>query len=405
MLTYDEALAQILARVQPGARVETPLADALGLILAEDLISPLLLPPFANSAMDGFALRSADVPNASQTQPASLPLAGEVAAGALQVPALPPGQATRIMTGAPLPAGADTIVPIEDADVIHGAVSVREVQSKGQYVRAAGGDMRPGDLLVTRGSMLRPQEIAVAAAIGRAALPTYARPQVAIISTGDELVEPGQPLLPGQIYNSNAYALAAQVAEAGGVVVYQAIARDTPQSVRAAFDASLGADVIITSGGVSVGEFDHVKAVFAERGQVDFWRAAIRPGKPVAFGHWGNTLFFGLPGNPVSSLVTFELFVRPALRRMLGASQVSRTAVQATLIQPASHEPGRRSFLRGRVALADGQWQAHVNTRQGSHQLSALPRANALLVVPEDVSSVPAGASITALLLGDVSTL
>ncbi len=404
MLTYDEALAQILAKVQPGAQVETSLTDALGLILAEDVISPLMLPPFANSAMDGFALRYADVQNAGDTQPASLPLAGAVAAGALQVPALPPGCAMRIMTGAPLPAGADTIVPIEDAEVTIGAVSVREVQNKGQYVRAAGGDMMPGNLLVTRGSVLRPQEIAVAAALGRAALPTRARPQVAIISTGDELVEPGQPLLPGQIYNSNAYALAAQVAEAGGVVTYQAIARDTPVAVRAAFDASLGADVIITSGGVSVGEFDHVKAVFAERGQVDFWRAAIRPGKPIAFGHWNKTLFFGLPGNPVSSLVTFELFVRPALRCMLGAPQVSRTAVQATLMQAASHEPGRRSFLRGRVTLTDGQWQAHVNTRQGSHQLSALPRANALLVVPEDVSSVPAGASITALLLGDVST-
>lgn len=404
MLTYDEALAQILDKVQPGAQVETPLTEALGLILAEDLISPLMLPPFANSAMDGFALRYADVQNAGDTQPASLPLAGEVAAGALQVPALPPGCAMRIMTGAPLPVGADTIVPIEDADVIHGAVSVREVQNKGQYVRAAGGDMMPGDLLITRGSVVRAQEIAVAAAIGRAALPTRARPQVAIISTGDELVELGQPLLPGQIYNSNAYTLAAQVADAGGVVMYQAIARDTPAAVRAAFDASLGADVIVTSGGVSVGEFDHVKAVFAERGQVDFWRAAVRPGRPIAFGHWGRTLFFGLPGNPVSSLVTFELFVRPALRRMLGASQVSRTAVQATLMQPASHEPGRRSFLRGRVTLTDGQWQAHVNTRQGSHQLSTLPQANALLVVPEDVSSLPAGAAITALLLGDVST-
>lgn len=210
--------------------------------------------------------------------------------------------------------------------------------------------------------------------------------------------------MPGQIYNSNAHALAAQVAEAGGTVIHRAIARDTPQAVRAAFDAGAGADVIITSGGVSVGEFDHVKAVFAERGQVDFWRAAIRPGKPIAFGHWGKTLFFGLPGNPVSSLVTFELFVRPALRRMLGAAAVSRTAVQATLMQPASHEPGRRSFLRGRVALSDGQWQAHVHARQGSHQLSALPHANALLVVPENVSSLPAGVLITALLLGDIST-
>ncbi len=405
MLSYDDALAQILSTVHPGQVIETPLSDALGLILAEDLISPLQLPPFANSAMDGFALRYADVRNASAARPMSLPLAGTVAAGALQVPALPPRCAMRIMTGAPLPAHSDTIVPIEDASVQDGVVYVREAEREGQYVRAAGGDMMPGDLLVTRGSVLRPQEIAVAAAVGRASLPAYARPTIAIISTGDELVEPGQTLLPGQIYNSNAYALAAQAVDAGGVVVRQSLARDTPQAVRAAFDACRSVDVIITSGGVSVGEFDHVKAVFAERGQVDFWRAAIRPGKPIAFGHWGETLFFGLPGNPISSLVTFELFVRPALRRMLGADAISRTAVQAVLLEDARHEPGRRSFLRGRVELVGGQWQAQVSARQGSHQLSALPHANALLIVPEDVSSLPAGAAITALLLGDIPTL
>lgn len=405
MLSYDDALAQILSAVRPGPAAETPLTDALGRILAEDLVSPLMLPPFANSAMDGFAVRFADVQGAADAFPVSLPLAGEVAAGALDVPALPLGQATRIMTGAPLPAGADTVVPIEDAAIQDGAVSVREVQQHGRYVRAAGGDMMPGDLLMTRGSALRPPEIAVAAAVGRATLPTYARPRVAIISTGDELVEPGKPLLPGQIYNSNSYALAAQVSEAGGAVVSRHIARDTPEAVRAAFDACRGVDMIITSGGVSVGEFDHVKAVFAERGHVDFWRAAIRPGKPIVFGHWGKTLFFGLPGNPVSSLVTFELFVRPALRRMQGAANISRTAVQATLMQEARHDPGRRSFLRGRVQFAHGEWQAAAGARQGSHQLSGLPEANALLIVPEDVSHLPQGASVTALLLGDISTL
>ncbi len=405
MLSYDDALAQILDVVRLGAPTETALSDALGLALAEDLVSPISLPPFANSAMDGFALRFHDIRGASRAQPVLLPLAGQIAAGALEVAALPEGQASSIMTGAPLPAGADTVVPIEDADVQGGSVSVREVETQGQYVRAAGGDMAPGDLLVTRGSVLRPQEIAVAAAVGRSTVTTYARPRVAIISTGDELIEPGQPLLPGQIYNSNAYALAAQVADAGGKVVSRHIARDTPQALRAAFDASEGVDMIITSGGVSVGEYDHVKSVFAERGQVDFWRAAIRPGKPIAFGQWGRTLFFGLPGNPVSSLVTFELFVRPALRRLLGAVNVSRPTVRAILQQGISHEPGRRSFLRSHVQYAEGEWQARASLRQGSHQLSALPQANALVIVPEDVSDLPTGAAVTALLLGEITTL
>lgn len=405
MLSYDDALARILEQVCPGPVVETPLADAPGRVLARDLVSPLALPPFANSAMDGFALRWADVRGAGEARPVAVPLAGTVAAGSLQVPALPPGQAMRIMTGAPLPPGADTVVPIEDASADGGSVRVREAREQGRYVRAAGSDMQPGDLLAARGSVLRAAHVAVAAAVGLPFLPTHARPRVAIVSTGDELAEPGEALLPGQIFNSNGYALAAQVAEAGGMVVHRALAGDSPQALRDALEACPAVDVIITSGGVSVGEFDYVKAVVAERGQVDFWRAAIRPGKPVAFGRWGGAVFFGLPGNPVSSLVTFELFVRPALRRILGAPQVSRTTVQAVLTQDAGHEPGRRSFLRGRVERVQGQWQATPGTRQGSHQLSGLPDANALLVIPEDAAHVPAGALVSALLLAESAAL
>lgn len=400
MLSYDQAIAQILSAVTPLPTTDVPLLDALGLTLAADVLSPLSLPPFDNSAMDGFAVRFRDVAGAVPEHPRLLPIVGTVAAGDANSVTLPPGAALRIMTGAPLPLGADTIIPIEDIEIDGEQVAVRDPGAPGQFVRAAGGDAALGDTLLRRGSTVRPQEIAVAAAMGLRTLPVHRRTRVAIISTGDELLEPGEPLAFGQIYNSNAYALVAQVADAGGEVSLRHLARDTPEALRAAFDASAGADIIITSGGVSVGEFDYVKAVWTERGTLDFWQVAIRPGKPLAFGAWGETRLFGLPGNPVSSLVTFELFVRPALRHMMGRENLFRPAVQATLAEGVQHQTGRRSFLRGAVIESEMGWSARASVRQGSHQLSALPQSNALLVVPEDVEMLPAGARITAILLG-----
>lgn len=399
MLSYDQALAQILDAISPLPASDVPLLDALGRTLAADVVSTLSLPPFDNSAMDGYAVRFRDVEGATLKQPRLLPVAGTVAAGDANPVTLPVGAALRIMTGAPLPAGADTVIPIEDTAIDGEQVAVRDPGTHGQFVRTAGGDAEPGDTMLRRGSTVRPQEVAVAAALGLRALPVHRRPRVAIISTGDELVEPGEALAFGQIYNSNAYALAAQVADAGGHVTVRRLAGDTREALRAAFDACAGTDIIITSGGVSVGEFDYVRAVWAERGTLDFWQVAIRPGKPLAFGAWGDRRLFGLPGNPVSSLVTFELFVRPALRRMMGAADPARPSVQATLAEAVSHQTGRRSFLRGAVTESETGWVARAHARQGSHQLSVLPQTNALLVVPEEVETLPIGAPITALLL------
>ena len=395
MLTYQDALAQILAQAVILPPVQTPLADALGLVLAEDLTTPHDLPPFDNSSMDGFAVRLADL----QTVPATLPVAGEIAAGALTIPALVPGQALRIMTGAPTPDGADTVVPVEDTQAEGGSVTFLEAAELGRHIRRAGEEVRRGSVVVPTGSRLRPAEIGMAATVGRAEVLAYPKPRVAVISTGDELVEPGLELRRGQIYNSNAYAIAAQVADAGGIVTQRLHARDTPDSLREAFDSCAGADVLITSGGVSVGDFDYVKAVFAERGTVDFWKVAIRPGKPLAFGQWGQTLFFGLPGNPASSMVTFELFVRPALRKLAGHSALTRPEVRAVLTEDAAHTPGRQSYQRAVLSGQPGDYAVRTTGAQGSGMLSPLVQANALLVLPAGTAFFPAGTEVTVLLL------
>ena len=397
MLTYQDALAQILAQAALLTPVQTRLADAIGLVLAEDLTTPFDLPPFDNSSMDGFAVRAADL----QIIPTTLAIAGEIAAGALSIPALLPNTALRIMTGAPLPGGADTVVPVEETVEAQevGKITFLEAVTQGQYIRRAGEETTRGSVVVPKNARLRPAEIGMAATVGRAEVLAYPKPRVAIVSTGDELVEPGTELKRGQIYNSNAYALAAQVQQAGGVVVQKLHARDTPDALREAFDACAGADILITSGGVSVGDFDYVKAVFAERGTVDFWRVAIRPGKPLAFGQWNKTLFFGLPGNPASSMVTFELFVRPALRKLAGHSALTRPEIRAVLTKDASHTPGRQSYQRAIVSGEPGGYQVRTTGAQGSGMLSPLVQANALLVLSSETALFPAGTEVPVLLL------
>jgi len=397
MLTYEDALAQILGQTQTLAPVQTPLAEALGLILAEDLRTFHDLPPFDNSSMDGFAVHAADIADAGTV----LPVQGDIAAGALSIPTLMPNMALRIMTGTPLPEGADTVVPVEDTEARANGTAFLEAVETGRHIRRRGEEVRSGMVVVPKQSRLRPAEIGMAATVGRAQILATPKPRVAIVSTGDELVEPGTEIQRGQIYNSNAYALAAQVEEAGGVVIHRLHARDTPDALRAAFDQCAGADVLITSGGVSVGDFDYVKAVFAERGTVDFWRVAIRPGKPLAFGQWGSTLFFGLPGNPVSSMVTFELFVRPTLRKLAGHSALARPEVTVRLAEEVFHTPGRRSYQRAIVSRESSGYLARTTGAQGSGMLRSMVLANALLVLPSDTAVFPAGTELSALLLDE----
>jgi molybdopterin molybdotransferase len=377
MLTLDEAYRRLLARVQP-AEVETvPLRAAAGRVLADPkVVAAVDVPPFANSAMDGFAVRAADTPGV-------LRLVGEVPAGASVLPTVEAGTAARIMTGAPMPPGADAVVPVEDADDAGESVTIRDGLLSARYVRAAAHDTRAGDEICLPGE-LTPARIAVLASLGIGAVEVRRRPVVAILSTGDELVGAGEPLGPGQIHDANTVALAAAAAEAGGeALVLPREADDEPGIERALLDAARRADLVVTSGGVSVGRHDYVRAVLERRGALDFWRIAVQPGKPLAVGELDGVTVIGLPGNPVSALVTFELFVRPFIRSMLGLLGDGRLHVRATPTVRMEKDAPRRAFLRVKVWHEDGEIHAEPAGGQASSQLRPMADGNALLIVPE----------------------
>ena len=410
LLRLEEARARMLAGISAVPSEDVGIADALGRVLAVDVVSLLLLPPWDNSAMDGFAVRAADVADASPEDPVRLVVSGEVAAGHVPEGVVVQGGAMRVLTGAMMPAGADSVVPVEDTDqapgaaVLPGHVSIRHAASPGDHVRRAGGDLRPGDRLMEAGTGIRPAGIAVLAAAGHGSVPVHRRVRVAVLGTGDELVPPGQPPGPAQIPDSNSYALAAQALAAGADVVRLGIAPDTRLAVLERLRVGIAtADVIVVSGGVSVGAHDEVKAAFEELGQLDLWRVAVQPGKPLAFGRaprpgGGDVLLFGLPGNPVSSFVTFELFVRPVLRALAGhADPLGRRTVPARLGAAVTKARGRRAFLRVRLVQdperPDGRI-AELAGGQGSHILSALAVADGLAIIPEEVDGLPRGADI-----------
>lgn len=398
MLSYDAALERILASV-PGTlgAEDVPLSEALGRALAADLLSPCDLPPFDNSMVDGYAVRRASVGAASEDIPLVLPVTMEIAAGSWPSRALRPGEAAHIFTGAPVPDGCDTIVMVEDTEEDdEGRVTLRDPGSS-SYIRRRGSDLPAGGLALAAGLTLNPGAVGVLAALNQASVSCVRRPRVGVLSTGDELLPVGaSPLAPGQIRDSNGPALAAAIQEAGGIVALHAHAKDTPEDVARAFAALDGCDVILSSGGVSVGDHDHVKAVLEQQGTLDFWRVAIKPGKPLAFGRLGSALFFGLPGNPASSLVTFELFVRPVLRHLAGHKRVQRPLLTVTLTTALPHAEGRREFVR--VTL-DGT-NATPTGAQGSHRTASMAGANALVIAHEDHGDYSAGDTLTALLLG-----
>ena len=379
----------------PEPRAETvPLAEALGRALMFDVIqSTSDVPPFANAAMDGFAVRAADLPG-------RLRIMGEVAAGARALPALQPGVAMRISTGAPIPPGADTVVPLERATETDGFIEIAETIPASSDVRAAGHDTRAGDA-VHLPNPVSPAGIGVLASLGVAEVAVRARPRIAILSSGEELVAPGDPLEPGQIFDANAPSLAAAVTEAGGEPVLRGHVGDDPADVvQALTGAGADADVVLTSGGVSVGPHDHVRGAIERLGKLDFWRIAMQPGKPLAVGVVNGRPVIGLPGNPVSALVVTELLVRPLIRAILGLAGDGRLHVNAVLDEELRKDPERTAYLRVRVRQTDAGWAARPAGGQLSSQLRALAAANGLLVVPQGEPAGRAGHSYETILLG-----
>jgi molybdopterin molybdotransferase len=399
VITVEEHLSRCLAAVGPLPVVDLPLLDALGHVLAGDATSAVELPGFDNSSMDGFALRAADVAGAGADAPTRLAVSGEVAAGGGRPERLAPGTAVRIMTGAPLPDGADSVVPVEwtggwtDGDAAAGVVAVRQAPDAGAFVRRAGEDVSPGEVVVAAGTVLTARHLSLLAATGHAALAVHRAPRVAVLSSGSELVPPGRPLGFGQVHDSNGYGLAAAATALGAQARYLGIVPDDAAAVRAALaEAAAGGDLLLTSGGVSAGVYDVVKEALTELGGVRFDRVAMQPGMPQGFGTIDGTPVLTLPGNPVSSMVSFEVFVRPVLRALAGVPvPAQRREVIATAAVGWSSPAGRRQFVRGVLSPGEsGPVVAPVGA-QGSHLVADLAAATCLAVVPEDVTRVSPG--------------
>ncbi|HET7753519.1 MAG TPA: gephyrin-like molybdotransferase Glp [Anaeromyxobacteraceae bacterium] len=399
MLAPDEALTRILEVLDdlaPLPPVRVPLQAALGRALAEDLAATRSLPPFDASTVDGYAFRASDAPAAG----ARLPVAFEVFAGDAEVRALPPGACARVFTGAPLPAGADCVEMQEEVKRRRDVAELARAGERGRFRRAAGSDVSAGEVALARGAVVDPGAVGLAAALGRAELLVHRRPRVAILATGDELVRLGEAPGPGGIIDSNSHALAAACVEAGAEPLLLPLARDTEASLADALAAARGCDVLLTLGGVSVGERDLVRAALESAGaQLDFWRVAIRPGKPMTFGRWGATAVFGLPGNPVSALVTFEVFARPALRALAGLSGTGRTAVEARLAAAQQKVVGLTYFLRVRLREEGAEVWAEPLPSQSSGDLSSGTGFDALAVLPPDVEALRRGARVKAIVL------
>jgi molybdopterin molybdotransferase len=385
LVSIDAHRADILDTIRPLPPTQLGITEAEGSVLAEDITASRPLPPFDNSAMDGYALIAADTAGAAKDAPVTLRVTGEVAAGDTGAYAVTPGTCLRITTGAKLPGGADAVVPVEETDGGIVQVAIRLAVEPGDAVRYSGGDAREGDVLLARGTRLGPMQIAVLASSGRARAEVFPRPRVAVFSTGDELTEPGQPLAPGKIWDSNSFMLAAAAREAGCLAFRHGPVPDNPREILAAIEHQLlRADLLITSGGVSMGgKHDVVKDTLSRLGTIQFRKVAMQPGMPQGFGTIGedSTPIFTLPGNPVSAYVSFQIFVLTALGALQGQPDRQLPSVQATVTGPLRSPPGRRSYMRGVLNRADGTVTPLPG--QGSHQVATLGRANALIVVPE----------------------
>ncbi len=403
MIPFDEALAHVLARVGPLPVRAVAIEDAAGLVLAADVRATETVPPFDNTAMDGFAVRAAD----TEAAPVTLAVVGTVAAGTAADRPLGSGEAMRIMTGAPMPSGSDAVVMVERTRYDEGAgtVAIEITVPEGNHVRAAGEDVKPGDVLFAAGTVLGAGHLGVLASVGVREVEVHPRPVVGVLSTGDELVDDGRPLRPGEIRDSNRRTLLTMLDESGMESVDLGIARDTEEEIEAAFTAgATRCDAILSSGGVSMGDFDYVKVVLDRIGDMRWMQIAIKPAKPFAFGLVGDTPVFGLPGNPVSSMVSFELFARPALRCMAGHRDPNRFRLRALAEdRMGGHADGKTHFLRvDGERDADGRWHVRRLAGQGSHQLTDMARARALAVVPDGVT-VEAGDEVEIIPLGTLA--
>jgi molybdopterin molybdotransferase len=410
VFTVSDAVARIVAGIEPLSVERVALLDALGRVLATPIVSPLTLPAWDNSAMDGYALRASDVDGASAEKPVSLTVLETVAAGAFPSRAVEAGTCTRIMTGAPLPEGVDTVIRLEDTDGGTERVSIRSDRDAGRNVRYRGEDITTGTQVLARGQPLGAAQIGVLASVGASSVDVYRQPRVAFFGSGDEIIDLdrfSEALDGKKIVTSNSYTLHSLIRLNGGIPLNLGVARDDPADIRARIDRAAGCDLLITSAGISAGEFDYLRPVLAEAGvTLDVWKVRMRPGAPLGFGWLGKMPWIGLPGNPVSTMVTFELFVRPVLRRMLGHTRLFRRPLPVTLEEPVKIGAALTHFLRAIVSVKpDGTLSAKLTGPQGSGILTSMSVANALLVIPQERPRIEAGETVNAILLSDDAQL
>jgi molybdopterin molybdotransferase len=378
MISVEEALDKVLSYIKVLDGVDTPILECLGQVLAEDIYSSIDIPPKDNSAMDGYAVKAADIAGASASSPVYLDIIGEAKAGGVSNLAVKAHKTIRIMTGATLPKGADTVVPFEETDETQRKdqplkqIGILKSIENGKHIRSAGEDIAKGQLALPKGILLRPAHVGVLASLGMDKVKVIRRPVVAILATGDELVEVGQPLPEGQIYNSNSYSAAAQVLRYGGIPRVLGIARDTEEDLGKKIKEALSSDMMLTTGGVSMGDYDLVKDVLAKQGEISFWKVRMKPGKPLAFGTIKGVPHLGLPGNPVSSMITFELFARPAMLKMMGKTNLTRPTVDVIIESAAKNSDGRRVFLRAIVRREGDRLIARTTGPQGSGILTSM---------------------------------
>ncbi len=409
MLSVASALKKLLKEFSTVTPEIVPLLQSRNRVLAEELRAPFDLPLFTNSSMDGFAVISEDVKNAGEAHPIELSVIADIPAGSIAQKGIAKGEAMRIMTGAVIPSGCDAVVPIEDTNLnekqhsgeFPWPVQINKPVKPGDYLRARGQDVHTGEVVLKEGTLLRPQEVGFLGMLGFEEVPVYRLPRVAILSTGDELVRIGSELDSGKIYDANSVMLASQIVENGGEYLDLGIAKDNRDDIYQRLESALlqQVDLIVSSAGVSVGAFDLVRGVIEEHGSISFWRVNMRPGKPLAFGKYRGIPFIGLPGNPVSAFVGFEVFVRPALEKMSGLKKSSRPAQKVILAEEIQSD-GRESYLRGIVFQKEDGLYAKLTGHQGSGNLRSLVQSNAFLIVPSEVKSLPIGAEVSAWITG-----